>query len=153
MTMDRVSFSLYIYLYTWIYACFLFSPVLARIASRRFASLRIVIAIATAGLILLALDLLQLKSFAAKLEDMWGGRVGVFSPGNPNRTDPFVLFVHHRYFDMKYKVGFSLSLSFISHYLFSVFFFFWGGVHWARCSALVLEPTQFRFSRRDFSNL
>lgn len=50
-----------------------------------------------AGLIFILLDLLRLKDLATKLEDLWGGRVGVLLPTNPRETDPVVLFAHHRH--------------------------------------------------------
>lgn len=46
---------------------------------------------------MMVLDLLKLKTLAAKLEDTWGGRVGFLRSGDPNETDPIVLFAHHRH--------------------------------------------------------
>lgn len=49
------------------------------------------------GLFFILLDLLRFKDLATKLEDLWGGRVGVLIPTNPRETDPVVLFAHHRH--------------------------------------------------------
>eukprot|EP00904_Undaria_pinnatifida_P007578 jgi/Undpi1/3950/HiC_scaffold_16.g07318.m1 len=49
------------------------------------------------GLFFTLLDLLRLRKLALSLEDLWGGRVGVLSPPNPQATDPFVLLAHHRH--------------------------------------------------------
>lgn len=49
------------------------------------------------GLLFTLLDLLQLREFALRLEDLWGGRVGTFMSSNPRVTDPFVLLAHHRH--------------------------------------------------------
>ena len=51
----------------------------------------------TPGLFFTLLDLLRLRKLALSLEDLWGGRVGVLSPPNPQATDPFVLLAHHRH--------------------------------------------------------
>lgn len=51
-----------------------------------------------AGLILSLLDVFQLRKLALYLEDLWGGRAGLWSPQDVREMeDPFVLFVHHRH--------------------------------------------------------